>query len=206
MVEALRQRDNNYVSQMVDVLFDLCQQRISRWDLNTMVKNWLSDYRNAQTELEEKIWSCLTLPTCEDVRQGIIQQYTSIYNAFRRMHKDLRDAAKQNVNNLQSSSGGLSCNWVPAALYTHEETNATYLSYGGVMLQPTLKEGPVAPPTRDFVSVVLSPRRNPHSHIPKKEIPKQKWASIFHQEAPPGQPDILREMLTAFNESPSSSQ
>ena len=207
VVEALRQRDDNYVSQMVDVLFGLCQRKISRWDLNTMVKNWLSDYRNAQTQLEEKIWSCLTLPSCEDVRQGIIQQYTPIYNAFRRMHKDLKHAAKQNVNNLQSSSGGLPCNWVPAALYTHEETNATYLSYGGVMLQPTLKEGPVAPPTKTFVrekitpssrtskqrakpkppqmdyrapNVVLSPHERCQIHSQDKN-PQTKWASIFSQ-------------------------
>ena len=222
VVEALRQRDDNYVSQIVDGLFGLCQRRISQWDLNTMVKNWLSNYRNAQTELEEKVWSCLTLPTCEDIRQSIIQQHTPNYNAFRRMHKDLKDAAKQNVNNLQSSCGDLPCNWVPAALYTHEETNATYLSYGGVMLQPTLKEGPVAPPTRTFVrekitpssrtskqrakpkppqrdyrapNVVLSPQGNPHS---QERNPQTKWASIFHQEAPPGQSDILTEFQTGL--------
>ena len=224
VIEALRQRDDNYVSQMVNVLFGLCQRKISRWELNTMVKNWLSDYRNAQTQLEEKIWSCLTLPSCEDVRQGIIQQYKPIYNAFRRMHKDLKDAAKQNVNKLQSSCGGLPCNWVPAALYTHEEANAMYLSYGGVMLQPILKEGPVAPPTRTFVrekitpssrtskqrakpkpsqrdyhapNVVLSPHKRHQIHSQEKN-PQTKWASIFPQKDPPGQSDILKEMQTAL--------
>ena len=225
VVEALRQRDDNYVSQMVDVLFGLCQRKISRWELNTMVKNWLSDYRNAQIQLEERIWSCLSLPTCEDVRQSIIQQHTPNYNAFRRMHRDLKDAAKQNMNNLQSSCGGLPCNWVPAALYTHEETNATYLSYGGVMLQPTLKEGLIAPPTRDFVrekitpssrtskqrakpeppqrdywapNVVLSPRGTPDS---QETNPQTKWASIFNQEVPSVQSDVLTEIQTTLKKS-----
>ena len=222
VVEALRQRDDNYVSQMVDVLFGLCQRKISQWELNTMVKNWLLDYRNAQTQLEERIWSCLSLPTCEDVRQSIIQQHTPNYNAFRRMHRDLKDAAKQNMNNLQSSCGGLPCNWVPAALYTHEETNATYLSYGGVMLQPTLKEGLIAPPTRDFVrekitpssrtskqrakpkpsqrdyhapNVVLHERHQMHS---QEKNPQTKWASVFPQKDLSGQSGILNEIQTTL--------
>ena len=226
VVEALRERDNNYVSQIVDALFDVCQRKISRQNLNTMVRNWLANYTNAQRELEEQVWSCLRLPTREDIRQSIIQHYTSIYNAFRRMHTNLRASAKQNVSKLQS---GPACDWVPAALYTHEEENATYLSYGGVMLQPRLREGPVTPPTRAFDREKITPTSSQASkqrantkppesdyRAPKKPSipilsqmksststrrPQTKWASLLPQKSPPGRSDTLTDMHTTIEES-----
>ena len=99
-----------------------------------------------------------------------------------------------------------------------------YLSYGGVMLQPTLKEGPVAPPTRNFVrekitpssrtskqrarpkppqmdyrapNVVLSPHERRQIHSQDKN-PQTKWASIFSQNDPHSQSHILTEIQTAL--------
>ena len=60
------------------------------------------------------------------------------FNAFNRLIDQLQSAAKQSV----SSSAHKSCMWVPAALHEEEiATDAYSLSYGGVLIAPTVREG-----------------------------------------------------------------
>ena len=129
--DALRIKDQNVLSQVVDGLMQVCGQRVARGNMESHVRYWL--YNRSSTELKNYICSALPLPTYQDIRQQMIQFHRQKYTAFNQELNRLKSSPHQFMPN--------SCNWVPAALLKEETTNHIALCYGGVLIAPEIEQG-----------------------------------------------------------------
>lgn len=127
----LFEKDQNVLSQVVDSLMQVCEQRVTRGTMESHVRYWL--YNRSSTDLKNYICSALPLPTYQDIHRQMIQFHHRKYTAF-----------NQEINRLKSSPHQFmpnSCNWVPAALLKEETTNHIALCYGGVLIAPEIEQG-----------------------------------------------------------------
>ena len=135
-LKALRTKDDNVLSQVVDGLMQLCEHRISRSKLRTLVFRWLSTRSStATTELRNLICSALPLPTHEDVKRQEVEFHRQKYHAFQRKVNSITASSPQPDKNP--------CKWVPAALLKEENTDCVRMCYGGVLIAPDIKHGSV---------------------------------------------------------------
>ena len=133
-IKALRTKDNNVMSQVVDGFMQLCEHRVSRSNLQTLVRRWLSTRSSTATsELRNLICSTLPIPTRENIKRQLLEFHSQKYTAF-----------QQKVNNLTGSSPQPDknpCKWVPAALLKEESMDSVRMCYGGVLIAPDIKSG-----------------------------------------------------------------
>ena len=136
-IKALQTKDSSVLSQVVDGLMQLCENRVSRYSLEASVRQWLS-YRSTSrtTDLKNLICKHIPLPTREEIKSQIISHHRQKYNAF-----------QQKVNSVTATPPRQDknpCKWVPAALFKEENMDSIRLCYGGVLIAPKIKSGYVS--------------------------------------------------------------
>jgi hypothetical protein len=136
-IKALQTKDSSVLSQVVDGLMQLCENRVSRYSLESSVRQWLTYRSTSRTsDLKSLICKHIPLPTRDDVKRQIISYHHQKYNAFQRK-----------VNSITASPPGQDrnpCKWVPAALLKEENMDSIRLCYGGVLIAPKIKSGHVS--------------------------------------------------------------
>ena len=165
---ALRTKDANVLSQVVDALMECSQNRVLRSTLEGHVRSWLDNRSSTDDTLQSYSWLfnqssaddalqgysglsnrssadnlinlLLPLPTRDDVRQVVIQHCEQRYQNFHRVVSQLK-AADQSQGTIKKNP----CEWVPAAMHKEESSDGTFVSlcYGGVLMAPEYKEGHV---------------------------------------------------------------
>ena len=134
--EALRTKDDNVLTQVVDGFMQLCEHRISRSNLQTLVRRWLSTRSSTETtELRNLICSTLPLPSHEDIKRQLVEFHRQKYHAFQRKVNSMTASSPQPDKNP--------CKWVPAALLKEENIDCVRMCYGGVLIAPHIKSGRV---------------------------------------------------------------
>ena len=139
---ALQQKDEELVSDLVDIFLKLTEYRVSRSIMDSYVRAWLRERNSrymfngyqAKSSLSSYIVSQIPLPTEEDITKVIKEDYYNDYKA----HFNLLKPTPKKINPD-------ACDWVPAALYQEETENYYSLCYGGVLLCPDLQPGYVPP-------------------------------------------------------------
>lgn len=166
---ALRTKDANVLSQVVDALMECSQNRVARSTLQSYVRSWLSN-RNSANNLINLL---LPLPTRDDVWKHLIQELKQRYHNFHRVAGQLQAAAK-----TQATSKKNSCEWVPAAMHKRESSDGTFVSlcYGGVLMAPVYKQGYVPPCPRAHLTIL--------STYYRQRISLSQTSRLFHQTRP----------------------
>ena len=152
---ALRTKDANVLSQVVDALMECSQNRVSRSTLERHVRSWLSNRSSA----DNLINLLLPLPTRDDFRQVAIQHCKQRYHNFHRVVSQLKAAAQSQGSNKKNP-----CEWVPAAMHKEESSDGTFISlcYGGVLMAPEYKEGHVPPCPHAHLKTLSTDGRRTH--------------------------------------------
>ena len=134
--------DEQITTEMTDALMKGEGQRMTRYSLKSYVSSWISSNANQSTTMELASYIIKCQITEDDVKQMITRGHQQRFDVFNRLINQLKNAAKQSA----SSGARHSCMWVPAALY--EESilgkDAFFLSYGGVLISPKIREGYVS--------------------------------------------------------------
>ena len=173
-LKALRTQDSNALSSITDSLMELCSQRISRSNLETAVRRWLSSRSSASiTELRDLICSALPLPTRDDIKRMMIEMHQKKYTSFQqKVAYVTAPPTKLNPN---------PCKWVPAALLKTEDSDTVSMCYGGVLIAPKIHSGRVSqlPPHASSVSI-QKPRQ-----VHQRPVPAQP---TFHASSSPSVP------------------
>ena len=134
--------DEEITTEMTDALMKGEGQRMTRYSLKSYVSSWISSNANQSTTMELASYIIKCQITEDDVKQMITRGHQQRFDAFNRLINQLKNAAKRSA----SSGARHSCMWVPAALY--EESilgkDAFFLSYGGVLISPKIREGYVS--------------------------------------------------------------
>ena len=164
--QALRQKDQNTLTQVVDAIMESCPNRLTRSTLQMYVTQWLSQNpSSAERDLMNFICSALPLPTRESIRQILLEHHRQRHNAFRREVERLQVAAKRQAHTRPVKSPP--CKWVPAALHKQESDDGTSFSlcYGGVLIAPKIRQGTV-PPSRSTTRSVKIQVQNTNRSAP----------------------------------------
>ncbi len=216
VILALRQNDANILSQVIDALMKVSQQRLSRSSLEDYVRHWLSGGSSfAEAQLVDFLSSALPLPTRQDILQATLTIAKQRYSSFRDMIHSLRSSAKRNVQ--ASTRGKSSCTWVPAALRKKTSSVGTSLCYGGVLIAPKFRKGYVRPPSEQGsvaitlqarglkdTPVKLQPTYLCHRVLTAISIPLDqaseidKWNHIFQPTRVPMKSPACAELVQSF--------
>ena len=134
--------DEKITTEMTDALMKGEGQRMTRYSLKSYVSSWISSKANQSTTMELASYIIKCQITEDDVKQMITRGHQQTFVAFKKLINQLQNAAKQSA----SSSTHNSCMWVPAALYEESilAKDAFFLSYGGVLISPEIREGYVS--------------------------------------------------------------
>lgn len=136
-LKALRIKDSNALSGITDSFMELCSHKLSRRNLESAIRRWLSTRSSASIyELRDLICSTLPLPTREDVKRMIIEMHQKKYSSF-----------QQKVSYITAPPTKVHpnpCKWVPAALLKTEDSDSISMCYGGVLIVPKIHSGRVA--------------------------------------------------------------
>lgn len=136
-IKALQTKDSSILSQVVDGLMQLCENRVSRYSLEPSVRQWLLYRSTSKTaDLKNLICKHIPLPTREDIKRQIIGFHRQKYNAFQRKVNSITTTPPRQDKNP--------CKWVPAALFKEESMDSIRLCYGGVLIAPKIKSGHVS--------------------------------------------------------------
>ena len=135
--DALRQKDENTLSQVVDALVSVCQSRVSRSTMTYHVRKWLQNRRQVN-DLLNLICDSLPVPSEQDLRESMLQHHREALASFKRELHRLTGYGKKSPRQNP-------CKWVPAALLKKEspDGNSFSLCYGGVCLAPEIQHHPV---------------------------------------------------------------
>ena len=147
--EVLRAKDENVVTEIVDILMQQCQHSISRYSTEEYVRRWLSNRSSyLENELHDYICSNLPVPSSEDIRRQLISHHMERYTAF-----------NNKINRLLPKRGKIKtkkCEWVPAAFLKEQNDDHMSLCYGGVLIAPEIVRGRVPWPNRNATNVKMS--------------------------------------------------
>ena len=136
-IKALKTKDSNVLSQVVDGLMQLCENRVSRYTLESSVRQWLTYRSTSRTsDLKNLICKHIPLPTRDDIKRQIISYHHQKYSAFQRKVNSITASPPRQDRNP--------CKWVPAALLKEENMDSIRLCYGGVLIAPKIKSGHVS--------------------------------------------------------------
>ena len=83
------------ISQLTDILVDLCKTRVQRSSMEYYVSQWLR-YNN-DSDLIEMIVSTYPLTTRQEIHQSLIEKFKNDYNGFKSEVIKLKEAAKLNT-------------------------------------------------------------------------------------------------------------
>ena len=145
--------DAELASQVTDALMSQQSHRLSRSTLNDYVHSWICDGGSRLTTLKVAVYITKCQITKEDVAQMIKRHHQPRFDAFNRLMKELERAARQTIPPMRDS-----CLWVPAALHQMQSAeDSYYLSYGGVLLAPKVRQGYVPSAQVSAMVIRLTP-------------------------------------------------
>lgn len=148
--QALQQKNQNVLSQVVESLLKASEERLSQNTLTTYVLSWLSRRtHNEKEDLVNYVSSVVPLPDRDTIKRQIVSMFQKRYDIFKGHLRYLRSPLRK-----QEESP---CRWVPAAFRREKDGEHLSLCYGGVLIAPKVtKSSYSVPPTFPWHSQLVT--------------------------------------------------
>ena len=163
----LAKEDIKVLSDIVDGLSSVCDNKIPRSTLESHVQAWLNE-RNSNTKLHAiksdqesvKLFALLKPHFPETAREDIKKAIQKQLDEMILKELEKYQSFCTHVNTLRPYPQRIepkACNWVPAAMYKENKKDYYSLCYGGVFLYSGIKEGNVPPLPNNVQAIKIKP-------------------------------------------------